>query len=115
MVCPVIIDVDESLCIDPSAIEKAITRSLRPFVMEFNDSTTWDQILGVINPYLARVQSQRGLEKFQVIVDSSNNTAEVINNNELVVDIMVTPAQVAEFITVNFNVTKSGVDFSELT
>ena len=38
----------------------------------------------------------------------------VINNNQIVVDIFLIPAQVAEFIQINVNVTKSGVSFEEL-
>ena len=95
-------------------IEKTLSRALLPFVMEFADETTWNLIAGVINPYLSTIQSQRGLEEFKVIVDSTNNTSEVINNNQIVVDIFVKPTQVAEFIQLNFNVTKSGVSFDEL-
>jgi len=95
-------------------LEKEISKSMRPFVMEFADETTWNQILGVINPYLGNVQANRGLEDFLVVCDSSNNTAEVINQNKIVVDIFVKPQQVAEFIQLNFNVTKSGVSFEEL-
>ena len=95
-------------------IEKAISKSMRPFIMEFADQATWDAIAGVINPYLNRVKTNRGVEDYLVIVDSTNNTAQVINDNSIVVDIFVKPNQVAEFIQLNFNVTKSGIEFSEL-
>lgn len=92
-------------------IEKTIGKAMLPFVMEFADQTTWDQIAGVINPYLASVQAARGLEAFKVIVDSTNNTPSVINQNKIVVDVHVKPTQVAEFIELTFSVTKSGVQF----
>ena len=71
-------------------------------VMEFNDSYTRNAIVATIKPYLAQVQAGRGIQGYLVVCDESNNTAQVIANNQLVVDIFVQPTYVAEFIRLNF-------------
>ena len=95
-------------------IEQAIVKAMRPFMFEFNDSATRNLILGVINPYLSGVKSRRGLYDFLVVCDESNNTAEIIDSNGLIIDIFVKPVKVAEFIQINFLVTRSDANFSEL-
>lgn len=95
-------------------IEKAVATALRPFVFEFNDVTNRDRIKGVINPFLAGIKARRGLFDFLVVVDETNNTPEIIDLNQLVVDIYLKPVKVAEFIQVNVIVTKTGTDFTEV-
>ena len=70
--------------------------------MEFNDTYTRSHICSVIRPYLARVQAGRGIQGFLVVCDESNNTSQVIANNQLVVDIYIQPTYVAEMIRLNF-------------
>lgn len=95
-------------------LEKTTVKSLRPFVFQFNDSTTRDRILGTLTPAYDRVQAKRGLYEYLIVCDESNNTPEVIDSNELVVDIYVKPTKTADYIKVNQIVTKTGVDFAEI-
>lgn len=82
-------------------------------VMEFNDNYTRNRIVGMIRPYLGTVQSGRGIQDFLIICDESNNTADVISRNQLVVDVYVKPTYVAEFIHLKF--TNAGTNnFSEI-
>ncbi len=95
-------------------IEKAIATSLRPFMFEFNDEGTRTSILGLINPYMSNIQARRGVYEYQVVCDESNNTAEVIDANGLIVNIFVKPTKVAEFIQINVIVAKTGTSFDEI-
>lgn len=95
-------------------IEKALTVALRPFMFEFNDTETRDRVKGVVNPFLAEIKARRGLFDFLTVVDATNNTAEIIDQNALVVDVFLKPTKVAEFIRVNVIVTRTGTDFTEL-
>ena len=45
-------------------------------------------------------------------MDETNNTPDVIDNNQLIGAIFLKPAKAAEFITLNFNITSTGADFS---
>ena len=94
-------------------IEKSVATALRPFMFEFNDDITRNRILGVLNPFLAGIKSRRGLFDYLVVVDSTNNTAEIIDQNALIVDIFLKPTKVSEFLKINVIITKTGSSFSE--
>ena len=49
-----------------------------------------------------------------IYCDERNNTAQVIDNNELVVDIYIKPTRVIDFIEVTFHATKTDANFDEL-
>jgi len=35
----------------------------------------------MLNPYFATVQQQRGLYSFQIVIDETNNTPDIIDRN----------------------------------
>lgn len=85
-----------------NTLERTLTKMAKSSVMEFNDSYTRNAIVATIKPYLAQVQAGRGIQGYLIVCDESNNTAQVIANNQLVVDIFIQPTYVAEFIRLNF-------------
>ena len=68
----------------------------------------------MVNPYLRDVQARRGISDFIVVCDETNNTGQVIDNNEFRADIFVKPARSINFITLTFVATRSGVSFGEV-
>ena len=80
-------------------------------VFEQNTIATRNQFLAQVNPYLESVQQRQGLYAFKVIMDSSNNTPDVIDRNQLVGQIYLQPTKTAEFIYLNFNILPTGVSF----
>lgn len=96
-----------------NTMERALSKMAKYQVMEFNDNFTRNRIVSMIKPYLSSVQAGRGIQDFLVICDESNNTADVISRNQLVVDIYIKPTYVAEFIQLRF--TNAGTNsFSEV-
>ena len=95
-------------------MRKAISRSARYFLFEFNDSFTRAQFKNMVNPYLADIKGRRGLYDFLVICDETNNTPTVIDSNEFIADIYVKPARSINFIYLNFIATPTGADFAEV-
>lgn len=95
-----------------NVLEKAISTAAKYQLFEFNDSFTRAQFKNMVEPYLRNVQGRRGITSFQVICDDSNNTADVIDRNEFVADIMVAPARSVNFIYLNFIATRTGISFS---
>ena len=85
-----------------NAIERALAKMSKYQVMEFNDTFTRNRIIAIMKPYLATVQADRGIQDFEVICDTTNNTPDVISRNQLVVDIYIKPAYVAEMIRLSF-------------
>ncbi len=80
-------------------------------VFEPNTVNTRNTFLSQVNPYLSTVQQRQGLTSFKVIMDESNNTSIVIDNNELVGAIYLQPTRTAEFIRLDFNVLPTGATF----
>ena len=80
-------------------------------VFEQNTIATRNAFLSQVNPYLESVQQRQGLYAFKVIMDDSNNTADVIDRNELIGQIYLQPTKTAEFIYLDFNVLPTGATF----
>jgi phage tail sheath protein FI len=95
-------------------LEKAISKAAQYTLFEFNDVFTRAQFRNMVEPYLRDVQGRRGIYDFLVVCDETNNTPEVIDRNEFKGDIYIKPARVAEFITLNFVATRTGVEFTEI-
>ena len=95
-------------------IEEAIKLAARTVLFEFNDTFTRSNFTAMVNPFLRDVQARRGMTDFLVVCDSSNNTPQVIDNNEFRADIYIKPARSINFITLTFIATRTGVDFSEV-
>jgi hypothetical protein len=94
-------------------LEKAIATASRYFLFEKNTTFTRRQMVGMIEPFLRRVQGREGIYEFHVECSEVNNTPQVIDANELVCDIFIQPTKSAEFISLNFIATRTGVDFNE--
>jgi len=93
-------------------IEKSISKALLPYVFEFNDSFTRDNIASIINAYMTDIKVRRGVYDFATVVDESNNTATIIDQNKLIVDLYVKPTRVAEFLQLNVIITPTGATFT---
>lgn len=95
-------------------LEKAISTASKYFLFEKNTAFTRRQLVGMIEPFLRRVQGRQGIYEFLVVCDERNNTPAVIDANELVCDVYLQPSKSAEFITLNFIATRTGVNFDEI-
>ena len=93
------------------ALKSYISQVANTLVFEQNIATTRNNFLATVNPYLESVQQQQGLYAFRVIMDDSNNTASVIDQNQLVGQIYVQPTKTAEFIYLDFIITPTGATF----
>ena len=80
-------------------------------VFEQNTTVTRNRFLAQVNPYMESVVQRQGLYAYKVVMDDSNNTADVIDRNQLVGQIYVQPTKTAEFIILNFNILPTGATF----
>jgi uncharacterized protein (UPF0333 family) len=96
-------------------VEKALERVAQAQLFEFNDQITRANFVNVVEPYLRDVQAKRGLFDFRVICDESNNTPEVVDNNEFRADIFLKPTKSINYVTLTFVATRTGVSFEEVT
>ena len=95
-------------------LEKSVARAARSSMFEFNDQFTRAQFVNLVEPFLRDVQGRRGITDFRVVCDESNNTPNVIDNNQFVGDIYIKPARSINFIQLNFVAVRTGVSFEEI-
>jgi len=95
------------------AVKKFIASATRYLVFEQNTSATRSRFLGIVNPYLDQVKSQQGLSSFNVVMDDTNNTPDLIDQNILYGQIFLQPTRTAEFIILDFNIQPTGASFPE--
>jgi uncharacterized protein len=93
------------------ALKSYISQVANNLVFEQNTIATRNQFLSQVNPFLESVQQRQGLFAFKVIMDDSNNTADVIDRNQLVGQIYIQPTKTAEFIYLDFNILPTGATF----
>lgn len=95
-------------------VENSIEPLLQSFLFELNTDRTRSRVTSLVGSFLNGVQGAGGLTGFSVVCDSSNNTADVIDNNQLFCDIYVQPTRVIEFITLRTIITRTGVSTVEI-
>jgi hypothetical protein len=95
-------------------LEKATLAIMKYFVFEPNTVFTRTRVLNVLSPIFDIAKNNEGLYDYMIVCDERNNTPNVIDNNEMVVDIYIKPVRIAEFILVNFHATRTDQDFNEL-
>ena len=92
-------------------LKKFIGDQAQTLVFEQNTITTRNKFLASVNPYLDGVVQRQGLYAYRVVMDDTNNTADVIDRNQLVGQIFIQPAKTAEFIVLDFVVEPTGATF----
>ena len=92
-------------------LKRVIGNVAEGLLFEQNTAATRNRFLNQVNPYLESVQQRQGLFAYRVQMDSANNTAEVIDRNQMVGQILIQPTRTAEFIILDFNITPTGVEF----
>lgn len=90
-----------------------ITNVAVRLLFEQNDQATIDQFLTKVNPLLDTVKRERGLQEFKVKMDSSNNSPESRDRNELYGEIMIKPTSAVEYIGLQFTISPSGASFAD--
>ena len=94
-------------------VKKFVASSTRYLVFEQNTAATRNRFLNIVNPYLDRVKQQQGLYAFRVIMDETNNTPDLIDQNILYGQLFLQPTRTAEFIVLDFNIQPTGASFPE--
>ena len=80
-------------------------------LFEQNDSIVRNQFLGLVNPILDNIRSERGLTDFRVVL---SNSPEDIDRNQLTGQIFLKPTRALEFIQLEFVIMNTGASFSNI-
>ena len=95
-------------------IEQALQKAAEAQLFELNDELTRANFRNIVEPYLRDIQAKRGLFGFLVVCDTTNNTPDVIDNNEFRADIFLKPAKSINYVTLTFVATRTGISFEEV-
>jgi len=96
-------------------VEQSLENAANDQLFELNDTETRANFVNIVEPFLTDIQAQRGIEDFRVICDETNNTPDIVDNNEFRADIFIQPARSINFVTLTFVATRGGISFSEVT
>jgi len=92
-------------------LKEFVGNQAQNLVFEQNTVNTRNKFLAAVNPYLDTVVQRQGLYAYRVVMDDSNNTADIVDRNQLVGQIFIQPAKTAEFIVLDFTVEPTGATF----
>ena len=95
-------------------LERPTRKLTRFFVFENNTEFTRTRLVNALTPIFERAKNNQGVFDYLIVCDERNNTASVIDANELVVDIYIKPTRTAEYILVNFFATRTDANFEEI-
>lgn len=93
-------------------LKKFIGDQARNLVFEQNTIATRNRFLATVNPYLESVVQRQGLYAYRVVMDDTNNTADVVDRNQLVGQIFIQPTKTIEFVVLDFVVEPTGATFA---
>lgn len=95
-------------------VENAIEEYEESMLFELNDAYTRKLMSVTVADYLGRIKAERGIYDYRVVCDESNNTPEVIDNNEMYLDFYIQPVKAAEFIYSRAVITRTGAKFDNV-
>ena len=95
-------------------VEQALEKAAQAQLFELNDELTRSNFRNIVEPYLRDVQAKGGCYGFLVVCDETNNTPDIIDNNEFRADIFLKPTKSINYITLTFVATRTGVSFEEV-
>jgi hypothetical protein len=94
-------------------IETALAKALLFSLWEPNDPVLRLQIITMIGDYLDTIKRRRGVNKFLIVCDNSNNLSTDVANGILRVDVYVEPTLPVQQIAARAIITKQNASFSE--
>ena len=92
-------------------LKKFIGDQAKNLVFEQNTIATRNKFLATVNPYLESVVQRQGLYAYRVVMDESNNSADVVDRNQLIGQIYIQPAKTIEFVVLDFTIEPTGATF----
>jgi hypothetical protein len=122
----IFIDGQKTLQAIPSALDRVNVRRLLITVKkslaalcyqvqyENNTPKLRTKLKSLLEPALQSVLLRQGIVRFQVTVDDSNNTPDTIDANQIRGTIIVEPARSAEYVILQYGITRTGANFTEI-
>ena len=74
-------------------------KQLTPFIFELNTPELRKTVTNLVEANMDYIKANKGVYNYVVICNDTNNTSEVIDNDQLIVDLAIEPAKGVEVIT----------------
>jgi len=94
-------------------MKKQISILSTQVLFEQNVQATWTRFKGLVEPFLANVQTRFGITDYKLILDESTTTPDLIDQNILYAKIMIKPARAIEYIAIDFVIASTGASFDD--
>lgn len=91
-------------------LNKTVTEVGNNLVFEQNTAATRARFVNTLNPYFDSIQQRGGLYAYRIVMDETNNTADVIDRNILRGEVLIQPTRTSEFLVIDFNIQPTGAD-----
>ena len=89
-------------------IQDGIEKILRNYLFETNTAQTRLEIKTLVDNFLDTVKNNGGVYDYKTVMDSSNNTNEVIDHNMGVIDVFVEPVRGLEILVQKLTILRTG-------
>lgn len=89
-------------------IQDNVESILRRYVFEFNTAQSRMEIKTLVDEFLTNMKNNGGLYDFRTVMDTSNNTPEVIDRNMGIIDIYVEIVRGLEIIAQRLTILRTG-------
>ena len=89
-------------------IQDNVESILRRYIFEFNTAQARMEIKTLVDEFLENMKNNGGLYDYRTVMDTTNNTPEVINRNQGVIDIYVEIVRGLEIIAQRLTILRTG-------
>ena len=89
-------------------VRRRVRTVANTLLFEPNRESTLAKFSAAVNPILATIQKQQGLDRYKVVIDTTTTTQADVENNTLRGKIFLQPTRSVEFISLDFVVTNPG-------
>jgi hypothetical protein len=91
-------------------LKRRIGKVAETILFDQNVNATWNRFKFQAEKILKDIQSRLGIVDYQLVLDETTTTADLVDRNILYAKILIKPARAIEFIVVDFVVTRSGIE-----
>ena len=91
-------------------VRRQVREVANTLLFEPNRSDTLARFSNAVTPILTRIQSEQGLDRFKVQIDTTTTTQADVENNTIRGKIFLQPTRAVEFISLDFVVTNAGAE-----
>ena len=95
-------------------VKREISTIASTTLFDQNVKATWARFLAKAEPFLNSVKARFGLTDFELTLDETTTTAELIDRNIVYAKVKLKPARAIEHFAIDFFITSSGASFEDL-